>query len=370
MNLFVADPGWSWWIIFYFYLGGIAAGAYFAATIIDLVGREADHKVARAGYWIAFPLIAVCGILLILDLHRPERFWHMLFRSEVVHDAIAKGWPWAGAGWSEMVHAPLLKPWSPMSAGSWALSLFGACSFLSFLGSLWPDGRLARFLRHGIFGKLLAIVGCLTGFFIASYTGALVTATNQPIWSDTSWVAPLFLASAASTGIAAMILLARFTGADPSVLHRLGNADLWAVWLETVVFGLFIGSLSGLVGVMWHTPQGKLFLAGTALLALAAPLALHLLGSRLGHTGVITAAFCVLAGGFVLRYGLLTTAPEVLRQEPALANEQGAVEGQVHGGGPHFRISPEDGRERGGGGGADPVNRVNGEVEPHSKIFR
>src|SRR5262249_8307341 len=28
MNLFVEDPEWGWWIILYFYLGGIAAGAY------------------------------------------------------------------------------------------------------------------------------------------------------------------------------------------------------------------------------------------------------------------------------------------------------------------------------------------------------
>ena len=34
MNLFVADPHWGWWIILYFYLGGIAAGAYFTATLI------------------------------------------------------------------------------------------------------------------------------------------------------------------------------------------------------------------------------------------------------------------------------------------------------------------------------------------------
>ena len=30
MNLFVADPDWGGWIVCYFFLGGIAAGAYFA----------------------------------------------------------------------------------------------------------------------------------------------------------------------------------------------------------------------------------------------------------------------------------------------------------------------------------------------------
>src|SRR5262249_30583073 len=139
MNLFVADPEWGWWIVLYFYLGGIAAGAYFTATLIDLVGGEADRKLARAGYLLVFPLVLLCGLFLTVDLERPERFWHMLFRSEVVHEALEEHWP--VGGWSFMLQAPLLKRWSPMSVGSWALTVFGACSGLSFLGSLWSEGR-------------------------------------------------------------------------------------------------------------------------------------------------------------------------------------------------------------------------------------
>ena len=87
MTRFAADPAWGWWIVGYFFLGGIAAGAYFAATLIEAIGRDEDRPVARAGYRLALPLIAVCGIFLILDLDRPERFWHMMFQSEVVHHA-------------------------------------------------------------------------------------------------------------------------------------------------------------------------------------------------------------------------------------------------------------------------------------------
>jgi formate-dependent nitrite reductase membrane component NrfD len=54
MNLFVADPHWDWWIVFYFFLDGIAAGAYFTATLLDLFGRA----LARLGYRIAFPLVS------------------------------------------------------------------------------------------------------------------------------------------------------------------------------------------------------------------------------------------------------------------------------------------------------------------------
>ncbi len=204
MNSFVADPAWGWWIVWYFFLGGIAAGAYFTAALIDCFGQTADGALSRIGYLIPFPLVLLCGLFLTLDLERPERFWHMLLQSEVVHQAFDDGWPWSGAGWSGMVQAPLLKYWSPMSIGAWALLLFGLCSLLSFVGSLWPEGWLSRLLHWGWPRRLFLLVGSGLGFFVASYTGVLLTATNQPLWSQSNWVGPLFLASAAAryiTGI-------------------------------------------------------------------------------------------------------------------------------------------------------------------------
>jgi len=190
MNPFVASPQWGWWIIFYFYLGGIAAGAYFLATLLELMGKDEDRHLARLGYRIAFPLIAICGLLLTVDLERPERFWHMLLQSEVAQRALDAGWPLGG--WGEIVQTPLLKWFSPMSIGAWALALFGAWSFLSFVASLWPEGRLAGFLGRNPFGYVFHILGSGLGFFVASYTGVLLNATNQPLWSVSEWIAPLF----------------------------------------------------------------------------------------------------------------------------------------------------------------------------------
>src|SRR5207249_1584737 len=107
--------------------------------LIELFGSTEDRRISRVGYWIAFPLIVLCGVFLTLDLGQPERFWHMLFRSEVVKEALEAGWPRSGQSWKLMMHAPLLKYWSPMSIGSWALSIFGLCSLFSFLGSFWAD---------------------------------------------------------------------------------------------------------------------------------------------------------------------------------------------------------------------------------------
>jgi formate-dependent nitrite reductase membrane component NrfD len=368
MNLFVADPQWGWWIILYFYLGGIAAGAYFLATTIDLVGTDRDRELARIGYWLAFPLIVVCGLFLTVDLGQPTRFWHMLFRSEVVDHALA-------AGWRLMAGAPLLKYWSPMSVGSWALTVFGLCSFLSFLGSLWPEGRLARVLRHGIFGKALAVVGCAMGLFIASYTGALLTATNQPVWSDSVLIAPLFLTSAGSTGLAAMLLIARWRGIGSlETLERLAKADLWVLGLELVLFLAFLVSLSGLLVPALRTWHGEVLIVGTLVVGLLAPLAVHVVVGVSRRRAALALSALVLVGGLLLRYGIVTTPGELLRRGPAVVEGAAPPEAnpvsRLLNGDPSRVIgfSPEDGRPQGGGPGADPLNRP-ADLRPRSKAF-
>ncbi|HXG11099.1 MAG TPA: NrfD/PsrC family molybdoenzyme membrane anchor subunit [Gemmataceae bacterium] len=366
MNLFVADPHWGWWIIGYFYLGGIAAGAYFAATLIDLFGGATDREAARLGYRIAFPLVVVCGVLLIVDLDRPARFWHMLLRSEIVHEALRTGWPWSAASWRLMVQAPLLKYWSPMSIGSWALLLFGLCSALSLLGSLWRDGRLARLLRWSRPARVLQAVGCGVGFFVAAYTGALLTATNQPLWSDSTWIAPLFLTSAASTGLSTLILLGSFRrSVAAESLHRLERADRWVLLLELAVFAVFLASLGGLLLPVLYTGHGRLLAAGTLGVGILVPLGMHFRPGGLGKT--LGAAVFALVGGFILRYAILSTPPELLTRppegEPAVARD--AVQADRSPWLPHF--SPEDGREP-GAAGADPGNRP-AVLRPASKVF-
>lgn len=295
----VASPEWEWWLVFYFFLGGIAAGAYFMAALIELIGSEEDRELSKVAYYIAFPLVAICGILLILDLGRPERFWHMLIQSETF-------WP-------------MFKYWSPMSVGSWALFIFGGLSFLSFVGVLAEDQRfglgrfsnLARLLHRGPIGLLFELAAAGVGFFIASYTGALLTATNQPFWSDSNLIGALFLASAASTGIATMILLRRRSTARDS-LERLETADSLAIGLELVMLAAFLFSLGTLAVPLISSPFGLLLLIGTGLFGLILPLVLRWLPRmRAGHNIVIPAVL-VLIGGFILRYSILMAGQDIL----------------------------------------------------------
>src|SRR5258706_408955 len=146
-------PHWEWWIVLYFFLGGVAGGAYFTAALIELAGHPEDRPIARMGYYIAFPLVLVCGIALIVDLGRPERFWHMLVYSKTFL-------PW-----------PKLD--SPMSVGAYALTFFGLFSFLSLLDALVETGRLRwaplRLKYNSTPRKIYAVLGALNGFFLTSY---------------------------------------------------------------------------------------------------------------------------------------------------------------------------------------------------------
>jgi hypothetical protein len=53
MDPFVTPPHWAGTITWYFYLGGIAAGAYSVAALAALFGGETDHRATRPAHYIA-----------------------------------------------------------------------------------------------------------------------------------------------------------------------------------------------------------------------------------------------------------------------------------------------------------------------------
>jgi formate-dependent nitrite reductase membrane component NrfD len=288
LNTSVADPQWHSLIVWYFFVGGIAAGAYVMAALADLFGDADDRRGVRVAYYIAFPLVAVCGLLLIIDLGRPERFWHMLIQSNTLR--------------------PMFKWWSPMSVGSWGLMALGVFSFASFVGVLAEDGwmGLSRFsplaarLRTGWTGRLFALGGSLAAFFVGSYTGVLLGASNQPVWSNTTWIGALFLASSASTGIATMVLLDRWLRLDvrEAVIENLEHLDSWAIVLELLMLSIMIVSLGhGARPALARWP-GLLLPWFVFPLGLVAPLVVKKLA---GTAGAVAASILVLLGGFALR---------------------------------------------------------------------
>lgn len=232
---FVRAPDWRWYILFYFFLAGLSAGLYVLGSMLRFFGRPADAAAARFAFIASFPLLAVCPILLTVDLGQPLKFWHMLIDT--------------GQGGLNF------KAYSPMSLGVWALSLYGACCSVSFLEAWLAPGRL------GVLGRVVNALGVLLALYVCTYTGVLLSVSNQPVWSDAWPLGGLFLASALS-GSAALLLLGRRLRPEmaPSSV-RIVEADLYFVVLEAILVAAFVvtvaaaGTLVKLVGgvsiVLW-----------------------------------------------------------------------------------------------------------------------
>ncbi|HYB43863.1 MAG TPA: NrfD/PsrC family molybdoenzyme membrane anchor subunit [Candidatus Methylomirabilis sp.] len=280
---FAAPPQWEWYIVWYFFLGGIAGGAYALGAILRLLGTPRDEAAARLAFLVAFPAMAICPLLLTLDLGRPLRFWHMLVDSRTL-----------GLNF---------KYWSPMSVGAWALFVFGAFATVSFIDALVLEGwlghpvavRVSRFLREGA-GRLFVAVGAVLGLFLAGYTGVLLSVSNQPIWSDTWALGGLFLASGLSAAAAAIALVAHARPDGEAARRKLSRADRYFIALELLLLVVFFATLGSAASRFFAGQWIALWvivLAGTL-----APLAMRGSGQR-GSS--VLACLLVLLGGLALR---------------------------------------------------------------------
>jgi formate-dependent nitrite reductase membrane component NrfD len=200
---FAGPPEWTWYILFYFFLAGLAGGSYFLATLLRYWGSPADEPVARIGFYVAFPATLLGALLLTLDLKRPERFWHMLFGTTPGQFGIS------------------FNSSTPMSVGVWALLAASLFAAVSFVDALVRDGRTPLRARAALLPEPLGIVWSVVGsvlyLFIAGYTGVLLAVSNQPIWSDSWALGGLFLASGLSGAAALLLFLAHYRrGAESS----------------------------------------------------------------------------------------------------------------------------------------------------------
>src|SRR3954447_5717862 len=163
-------PVWKWYIPAYFFTGGVAGAS---ATLAFAARLRGNDSLARRAGLISLGGIAVSPVLLIVDLGRPGRFYNML---------------------------RVAKPTSPMSMGTWLISLFGpttgAAALSDVTGVLPGAGRVAE------------AVAAVLGPAVSTYTAVLTADTAIPAWHEAWRELPLIFAggSAASAGAAAMLL--------------------------------------------------------------------------------------------------------------------------------------------------------------------
>ena len=286
---FVRAPEWTWYIVPYFYLAGLAGGCYVIATLLRLLGNHADEPAARLGYYAAFLAFLPCPVLLTLDLTQPLRFWHMLWNTTPGNEG------------------PNFKTGSPMSVGSWALVAFGLFAAVSFLEVLVHDGKLrrpfaVRVVRplDGAFGRIWNAVGAVLGLFIAGYTGVLLAVSNQPVWSDGWPLGGVFLASSLTGAAALLLLLANSRrDIDAGTTVRLALADRNFALLEIALIAVFVATVA-LAGTIGKMAGVWLLLWLVVIVGLAAPFAISRLASA-RRWAPVTASLLALLSVLALR---------------------------------------------------------------------
>jgi protein NrfD len=293
-TFFTAPPNFGWTIILYFFVGGIGGGALMLAGLLRLFGRTEDRAYIQIASVLALASSVISGILLIVDLTAPLRFWHMVIQNHTFR--------------------PMFKWWSPMSDGVWILLVFSAFAFgaalQAFVHEPWFPSRIARVTRivtRPAFVIAGAIGGIVSGIGLAGYTGILIAATNRPIWSDSSWLGILFLFSAVSTSMAALLLLAhwRRSGNTPTQewLARFDNAVLV---LELFAIACFLASLGNAAQALYNA-WGVLLVVGVVVAGIIVPFFLQ---RRPSHS-VVLPAVLVLVGGFLLRTVILLSSEQI-----------------------------------------------------------
>ncbi|MGO9304433.1 MAG: hypothetical protein ACLPPV_24890 [Candidatus Korobacteraceae bacterium] len=260
-------PGWYGTIAWDALLNGMATGLFLAA-VSELAAPAVFMRVAKVAYPVALVLLLVDLGLLVSDLGDSLRFHHML---------------------------RVFKPGSPMSVGTWCLTIFSlpltAAAVLSLLAEMGIDFEWAR--------TLAVVVGLLPAFGSAAYKGVLLSTNAQPGWKDARWMGGYLTNSALLMGCAELLFLSALMGqARATAILRTGFIALLV--LNLIPLGLLFANLQP-THVRLYTREQQwrvgvlIFAAGTLI-----PLGLVLLNG--GLLFLFGAVISLLSASWVVRF--------------------------------------------------------------------
>jgi formate-dependent nitrite reductase membrane component NrfD len=279
----IKEHTWTWEVPLYFWLGGLGAGAHLISTVAQLLGWK-DKAFFRATRYTVLVTMILSPILLIMDLGRPERFYNML---------------------------RIVKLRSPMSTGSWALSIFGGLSGLVAThqaaedGLLGRDNVLVRLAKALIPHRLLSIVALPIGLYVGAYTGILLGATSIPMWArNVVLMGPTFLSSALSTGLSAISFVLHLGGwGERRTLEALRRAERISLVIEAGLIAASLARMGRWGKPLYSKEIAPLFFGGTILGGILAPFAL--LSGRESRPRGLLASTLALLGGLALRFAMI-----------------------------------------------------------------
>jgi formate-dependent nitrite reductase membrane component NrfD len=288
---------WGWEIPVYLFLGGFTAGIMILSGWALWKGRRnprphTTFALASSGLFVVgLAAISLGMVALFLDLGHKPYVWRLYLT---------------------------VKPWSPMSWGSWILLLVYPVLAAGVL--LDPPRALVERLRalQPVIGWMQAtarvrqtvgFVSIVTGVALGIYTGILLSALGaRPLWSS-GLLGPLFLVSGLSTAAA----FAHWASPEPE--ERVQLAWLDNLFLTTEL-GLIVLLLVGLMSstaahaqaarLLLGGPYTAVFWVGVVGLGIVLPLIVQSLAvtHRMIHTPI--APILVMLGGLALRFVIVS----------------------------------------------------------------
>jgi hypothetical protein len=261
-------PGWHGMIAWDALLNGMATGLFMAAAVSELTAPAIFTPVAKVAYPVALVLLLIDLGLLVLDLGDWLRFHHML---------------------------RVFKPHSPMSVGTWCLTIFSlpltAAAALSLLAEMGRDFEWARILA--------VVLGLLPAFCSAAYKGVLLSTNAQPGWKDARWMGGYLTNSALLMGCAELLVLSALTGqSNASAILRI--AFIVLLMLNVIPLGLLFANLQPTHARLYTRQQ--LWRTGLFMFAAATLVPLGLMLLSAGLLFIFGAVILLLLGSWVIRF--------------------------------------------------------------------
>lgn len=280
----------SWYIVWYLFLAGTAAGAYAVAagcSAYDALrqSRRSEETAAQAqiGFLAAPVVIALAALFLLIDLGSPERAWMVL-----------------------------LSPFeSIVATGAWLVSLFFVLSAAVAVCGMTMRSIPLWFLWFAW------IVGVLLAGGVMVYTGLLLSdMVSIDFWN--TWLLPvLFVVSSLATGLALVLALGVLSGRGaPRRSRFLWRASGVAGVVELLALAAFLAdrymaSEAARVScdMLFVGDGAGFFWVGIIGCGMAAPFVLHALYRKAQSDAFVFAASAgVLVGGFFLRFCIVFAA--------------------------------------------------------------
>ncbi|QBX55013.1 polysulfide reductase [Nocardioides seonyuensis] len=271
----VKPAPWEHDIAAYLFTGGVAAGSAMLAAGADLTGRPALRRVARFG---SIGGLGLSVGFLVHDLGRPSRFLNMM---------------------------RVVKLTSPMSVGTWILTLHGPFAGLAFaaeVADMLPEpvrrGRWAPLV--GLLSRLGTPAGLVSGLTappVAAYTAVLLSDTATPSWHSAHEELPFVFCGSAAAASAGLAMVGTPTSqAGPARTYAVGGAVV-----ELLAERKMEQSMGLMAEPLHQGIAGRLMRASKVLTAAGAVGAL--VGGRSRAVSVVSGA-ALMAGSLCTRFGV------------------------------------------------------------------